>query len=173
MEISLLFSAHEGQKTFGYVSPSQKFTAVLFFSLQGVPDEVWPWPRYELSPYQQRAAWAGGQPKAGGNRHPAVSPQLKTHFGNTVKSVLYFLCASVYLPVREGIYLLPWRITMCKEYRDHALATFKPLLSLLSDEHFCLLFSPWALHIFLATTFALKFLCQLNIKREEVAMAST
>lgn len=85
-------------------------------------------------------------------------------------SVPHFLHASVYLSVSEGVYLLPWGIMKYKEYRDHALATFKPLLSLLSDEHLCLLFSPWALHILLATTFAFR-LCQLNMKRE-VAMAS-
>lgn len=129
------------------------------------PDEVWTWPRYELSlssrasmkPLARLSAWTGG------NRHLAVSPQLKRHFGNTVWSVPYFLWASVYLPVSEGVCLLPWGIMKYKEYRDHALATLKPLLFLLSDEHLCLLSSPSALHIPLTTTFALRFLCQLNM----------
>lgn len=137
------------------------------------PDEVWPWPRYDLSlsprgcmnPLTRLSAWSWRKQAL------AVSPQLKMHFGNTVRSAPYLLCASVYLPVSAGVYLLPWGMMKGKEHRDHALATFKPLLSLLSDEHLCLLFSPWALHILLATTFTLRFLCQLKMKRE-VAMAS-
>lgn len=54
------------------------------------------------------------------------------------------LCASVDRPVRECIYPLPWVIMRSKEYTDRALGTFKPLISLVRDEHLCLLFAPRA-----------------------------
>lgn len=60
------------------------------------------------------------------------------------RKVPSLLCASVYLPVRECIYPLPWAIMRSKEYTDHALGTFKPLISLVRDEHLCLLLAPQA-----------------------------
>lgn len=117
-----------------------------------------------MKPLARLSAWSWRK-QAPGIQHLAQDAFWK----HRLLSALLPPCLSLPVCKWRGL-SAPLGIMKYKEYRDHALATFKPLLSLLSDEHLCLLFSPWALHILLATTFALR-LCQLNMKRE-VAMAS-